>query len=173
VKRLGEQMWTELCQRKWLVLALGLLLAGVAYWVIRGSDRTEDAIQERMDELQTLAGKDGPESKLESLGRARRAGTYVTDRPYLEVMRGGPVFDRREELVSFLAGMRSRVANASVSFRTNSLELLPGDDRARMSVTVYVTATIRGEKQSYRERYQIQWELIDERWQISSLELKG
>lgn len=142
----------------------------VAVFVFRGND-AESAINNRLDELEELASKTGPESQFEVLGKAKKAAGYVTETPYLELLPGTPVIGERDDLTGLMASMRGRVTSAEVSFSGRQISVGDSGDSALVNLTVKAKAEGYGTDRTHQARYRMDWRKINGEWLIDRVEL--
>lgn len=148
-----------------LVLAAALLLL-FGYW---RSDR--NVIQRRLDGLEELLAKSGPEDQLTAFGRARKVsemfapGFLVLARPYEGAIRD------RQELARVVAGYRGSVRTLRLVNRQRSVAVdrERGTARMRLRVEAWTDSGGGPSRQSYD--FRIAWLKEAGDWLIQEVDL--
>ena len=155
--------------RRTLLIGLAMLLALGAWWYWR--DTPSRQIARRLDEMQELIEKSGPESAVDSLATARAITLLFA--PHFEVRAtqlGFGTRDRRQ-LAGYIHGHRSTAASIGMRISAGNLSFLPEHGRTTQEVTFHFTTGGPLGSGSERYRVQVNWLEGDDGWLIDFMDL--
>lgn len=154
--------------RRWL-LVVGALAALAAFWTWNGSDRRQ--IGRQMERLQDLVSKDGAESPLVGLNRARQIGELFATN--FEVRAEQLRFSTRDrqQLAGFVHGYRRGSDRIHMRISDTSLSIMPELRRATQHASFQFTGA--GPMGSPTEIYRVQvnWLREEVGWRIDYIDL--
>lgn len=157
---------------RWIYLLYGLLGLAVALWLYQQVGGDERKIKGKLQELEQLVEKDGPESDLVAANKGRQVGLLFSRdfEIYLEPF--GQHMDDRARLAQVMLGYRRPAQRIDVGFRDVQIELLEGQPkRARMDAVAAVNGTVDGQLRRESYRFAFHWLEEDGIWRIEQADL--
>jgi|GEM_PF-4999401 len=148
-----------------LIVSLGM----VAIWL--GQNGDERLIHHRMDQLLELASKQGPESKLQTLAKARQLRTYFAENARIQVEKNTHQLMDRQMLMGYFVRVRAAATTISVRMRNRHLTVDEKGEWAELRVTGKAVLDMGGQTDAYTERYQISLTQTDGEWLITEMRI--
>jgi hypothetical protein len=146
-----------------------LALAAVVFWITRSGDRQQ--IERQLDELSELVSKDGTETPLAGLNRARLVTEHFAS--HFEVRAQQLRFSSRDkrELTGFIHGYRRGSERINMSASVQALDIDEENRRATHRVDFQFTGGGPLGAPSERYRVQINWLEEEGQWKIDYIDL--
>ncbi len=153
-------------------LLAGLLIVVVAlalFWLGRSGD--ERIINRRLDDLISLVNKDGPESQIEALGKARRISTFFVEQPLVRALPNQGVAHDRDRVAGILVVARNQASSIQVAMRNRQIHLSEDGLRARIYFTGSANVVYSGGSDRHRADYTMEMIKRDGEWLIVSVDI--
>lgn len=152
-----------------LLYAVVALVAVV--WLIRYLTSEERRIHRQLAALQELIEKEGPESNLAQVDRARRLGDLLTEAFEIRVDPLGRSLSDRRQLGQLFVQYRAGPQRIELSFFDEELEIEAQLGVAVMELVALVAA--HGGDRLQRERYRLRfaWSKEEGTWRIRQIEV--
>ncbi len=148
-----------------------LLAAAVAVWLFGRLGGEERRIVKRLEHLEELVEKDGPENNLSAANTARNAGLPFP-RQFARDLRGRArgVVTERAQAARVMLRYRSAPRRTELTFRDVEVELDEAS-AADMTALAVASAVTGGDLQHRRFRLAFRWVKEDREWVIRRAEL--
>lgn len=152
------------------VWAAGILLVAlVAGWFWWRSDNRR--IHRRLDRLEELMSKDGPEEQIAAFGIAREVASYFTSEFVVRAQPWEGTLTSERDLVGALHRYRSAALEIEARVRERELEIDSQLGLATLLGVADVAMDFRGRKGREVREVRVEWVKDDGRWKIREVEL--
>lgn len=150
-----------------LYAALGIAIGLYVYSLSGGEERQ---IEKRLDTLQELVEKDGPESDLDGANKARKLGLLFARQFEIRLTPFQQVVTDRQRLMQVMLGYRRGSEKVGVGFREVQVEL-QGGGSATMDLVAVATGWTDGQPSREAYRFHLVWTREEGEWRILEAEM--
>ncbi len=153
-------------------LLYGLLAVAVAVWLYGQLGGEKRRIAKRLERLEELVEKDGPENDLVAANKARNVGLLFAREFEIDLQgRARGVVTERRRIAQVMLRYRSAPSLIELDFRGVEIVLGEGGSSAEMTAVASAAATTGGDTRHRRFRLAFRWTREDGEWVIRRAEL--
>lgn len=154
--------------RKALLTGAAIVAVAAIFFAI-GRSGDEGRIHRRLDELVALVNKEGPESQIESAGKARRIVSYFVEQPRVRALPNQGVARARDQISGVLMAVRNHASTIEVSLRNRRIQVSEDGERAMVYFTGSADVVYPSGRDTHRANYVMEMIKQDGEWLIASV----